>query len=354
MVWQRVFVAAMVTARHQRVLDFLVRAYCLQSVSALAQTIVEGLSELIPGDNHMFGRHHAQNRRISAMITRHPLSQERFLGEANDAGLLGLHPFWRHLLDKRQPIKVLSEMESGRAWRKNPFYVEVLREDRVHDHLNIEFGQPDNFFSVGVMRSRIGFSTADQQTLRILWAHLPRAVENAHFFERCSCGGHAGGIPFSSGASFERGATASALSSIFGIDAASAPRLNTWAREQARVLERGASEFGLRALLLQQNGRLFEFRMIRDWNAGGFRILLSITEQGPAPRSLSLREREVLAQLATGRRNADIAQTLGMSVHTVRHHLKQIFTKLGVDNRTAAARLYFQAGGESAAAHSRS
>lgn len=331
----------MVTDRHRRVLDFLVRAYRLQSVTDLAQTIVEGLPELIPGDNHMFGRHHAPTRRISAMVTRYPLSRERFLGEANETGLLGHHPFWRRLLDNRQPIKVLSEMEAGREWRKNPFFVEVLREDRVYDHLNIEFGHPDCFHTVGVMRSRVGFSTADRQMLRLLRAHLPQAFENARFFERCCRGSQGGGVSFSSAAALERGAMANALASAFGTDAASAPRLHTWARDQARLLERGASDTGLQALRLSQNGRVLEFRMIRDWSAGGFRILLSITEPVPARRTLSPREREVLGRLATGRRNAEIARDLGMSVHTVRHHVKQIFAKLGVDNRTAAARFHF-------------
>ncbi|MCC5839894.1 MAG: response regulator transcription factor [Opitutales bacterium] len=328
-------------------MDFLVRAYRLQSVTDLAQTIVGDLPELIPGDNHMFGRHHASTRRISAIVTRHPLSRERFLGEANETGLLGHHPFWRHLLDRRQPIKVLSDMEAGREWRKNPFFVEVLREDRVLDHLNIEFGQPDCFHTVGVMRSRVGFSAGDRQILGILRAHLPHALENARFSERCCRGGDSGGVAFSSASALERGARGNGLSSVFNTQAASAPRLDAWACEQARLLERGVSERMLQALCLPQNGRIFEFRMVRDWNAGGFRILLSITESVPAPRTLSPREREVLGRLAVGRRNAGIARDLGMSVHTVRHHVKQIFAKLSVDNRTAAARLYFKHGGGS-------
>jgi DNA-binding CsgD family transcriptional regulator len=55
------------------------------------------------------------------------------------------------------------------------------------------------------------------------------------------------------------------------------------------------------------------------------------------PQQLSVREREVLNQLAAGRSNADIAAALHLSPKTVGHHLSSIFTKLGVDNRTQAA-----------------
>ncbi len=53
--------------------------------------------------------------------------------------------------------------------------------------------------------------------------------------------------------------------------------------------------------------------------------------------SLSPREREVAAQLVLGRTNAEIAGALFVSEGTVKAHLAAIQTKLGVDNRTAAA-----------------
>jgi DNA-binding NarL/FixJ family response regulator len=52
---------------------------------------------------------------------------------------------------------------------------------------------------------------------------------------------------------------------------------------------------------------------------------------------LTTREGEVLAWLAKGKTNRDIAQILGLSPRTVDKHLEQIYAKLGVENRTAAA-----------------
>ena len=91
---------------------------------------------------------------------------------------------------------------------------------------------------------------------------------------------------------------------------------------------------GNEALRLQYMGRLgsneFLLRLAKD----------SGTET-PAEFSselgLTTREGEVLSWLSKGKTNRDIAQILGLSPRTVDKHLEQIYSKLGVENRTAAA-----------------
>jgi DNA-binding CsgD family transcriptional regulator len=56
-----------------------------------------------------------------------------------------------------------------------------------------------------------------------------------------------------------------------------------------------------------------------------------------APLPLTSRERQVLAFVAAGKTNADIALLLSVSPRTVQKHLEHIFDKLGVETRTAAA-----------------
>jgi DNA-binding NarL/FixJ family response regulator len=57
----------------------------------------------------------------------------------------------------------------------------------------------------------------------------------------------------------------------------------------------------------------------------------------PAGVRLTPRERDVLAAIARGRANREIARLLGLSEKTVKTHVSAILTKLGVQDRTQAA-----------------
>jgi transcriptional regulator EpsA len=56
--------------------------------------------------------------------------------------------------------------------------------------------------------------------------------------------------------------------------------------------------------------------------------------------ALSRREEEILAGLACGKTNLDIAAALEISPYTVKNHVQRIFKKIGVRNRTQAATQY--------------
>jgi LuxR family maltose regulon positive regulatory protein len=63
-------------------------------------------------------------------------------------------------------------------------------------------------------------------------------------------------------------------------------------------------------------------------------------ESAPAPASLveplTDRELEVLQLIGEGRSNKDIAETLVITLNTVKKHTSGIYGKLGVHNRTQA------------------
>ena len=72
---------------------------------------------------------------------------------------------------------------------------------------------------------------------------------------------------------------------------------------------------------------------------------LSPRHEAAAPlAALSRREVEVLALVASGRSNRQIASDLAISEHTVARHLSNIFDKLGVTSRTAASAFAFKHG----------
>jgi DNA-binding NarL/FixJ family response regulator len=87
-------------------------------------------------------------------------------------------------------------------------------------------------------------------------------------------------------------------------------------------------------LQLQYMGKLgpneFLLRLAKDSST-------NTSAQFSSELGLTTREGEVLSWLAKGKTNRDIAQILGLSPRTVDKHLEQIYAKLGVENRTAAA-----------------
>jgi len=61
-------------------------------------------------------------------------------------------------------------------------------------------------------------------------------------------------------------------------------------------------------------------------------------------QALSAREVEVLALLARGHKNSQIAITLSIKQRTVRFHVEKILDKLNVENRAQAAYFAFSKG----------
>ena len=171
----------MPTTPHNPNLDFLAEIYRLQNIASLSDVILRELPNLIPCDNVMIGSHDGTRRVMSGIVLRTPFTHSQFLAEANQTGLMGLHPFWDRMLDSLQPLKILSEMSPGRRWLENPIYQDVLREDRVRDHLNVELGSSiSDFTSVSVIRSTVGFRKSERETFQLLHSHLAQAFSNAH------------------------------------------------------------------------------------------------------------------------------------------------------------------------------
>ena len=72
-------------------------------------------------------------------------------------------------------------------------------------------------------------------------------------------------------------------------------------------------------------------------------VAASLAAQLPRP-DLSAREVQVLALIVRGQANKQIAFTLSIAEHTVKNHVKNILSKLGVQDRTQAATAAIQRG----------
>ena len=101
-----------------------------------------------------------------------------------------------------------------------------------------------------------------------------------------------------------------------------------------RAMDAGASTYLLKDTLADDLPRI-----VREVHAGGRTLppdVLARLEERAASPTLTPREIEVIRLVAAGRRDKEIALALAISNQTARVHMKNIFAKLGVSDRTEA------------------
>lgn len=64
----------------------------------------------------------------------------------------------------------------------------------------------------------------------------------------------------------------------------------------------------------------------------------------PVKSHLSEREKDICRLMMQGMTNVEIGDALYLSPHTIKTHLRRIFTKVGAHNRTQAAMLIAEKG----------
>ncbi len=102
-----------------------------------------------------------------------------------------------------------------------------------------------------------------------------------------------------------------------------------------RAIQSGAKSYLLKDMSTEEVAET-----IREVYQGGTSLPRQVAErlsQRLQRQSLTEREREVLTALVKGRSNKEISSSLHISEDTVKSHLKTLFTKLQVRDRTEAA-----------------
>jgi DNA-binding NarL/FixJ family response regulator len=100
-----------------------------------------------------------------------------------------------------------------------------------------------------------------------------------------------------------------------------------------------ASRIGVSGIVLKSQGAA-ELVDVIERVVTGERVGLDLVSRGRdrgTPSDLSIREREVLALVALGMSNREVATELYLSVDTVKTYVKRLYSKMGVRNRTQAA-----------------
>ena len=105
------------------------------------------------------------------------------------------------------------------------------------------------------------------------------------------------------------------------------------------VLKESATELLLKSIRCVMDGQYWVGRESVSDLVRIIRDLTAIPEQGQRKRSYNLtpRELDIISSIVDGYTNKDIAEKFDIAEQTVKHHLGNIFDKLGVSNRLELA-----------------
>lgn len=348
----------------QLLLDFLHDAYAVQSLDAFPDHVISRLPQVVSSENTSFNVVNLPRRRCvivadpAELLT--PESQrifERYVAE---------HPLIAHYrrTGDGRALKI-SDFLTMRQFRRLGLYREHFQRLGMAYQIAVTLpAEPPLVLGFTASRSRPDFSEHERLLLNVLRPHLVAAYRNAEAFtglqrERALARGAVqaigGELVSISWEGRIRGATERArgwLAAYFG----GPPRavdhlpdgLDRWLRsETARAGTADRVPPPRAPLVVEGTGGRLVVRLLADRE--GLALLLEERRTVPAAASLeslglTRREAEVLAWVAQGKTNAEIAAILGTRPRTVHKHLAHIFDKLGVENRTAAAAQALAAG----------
>lgn len=198
----------------------------------------------------------------------------------------------------------------------------------------------------GIALKRCGrdFSERDRFLFSLLRPHLIQAYKNAKRFRDMKAGGrfsplsksalNCGLIPLDGDGQHKR--LEDQIKGLFGhcfgkgSSKGNNPKkkLKNWVRCQAAINFQDGKRLILRLVIDGlRNRRFLSFEEYQLETAPSLLESLGLTR----------RETEVLFWIADGKTNQETALILNINPRTVEKHLERIFTKLGVENRTAAA-----------------
>lgn len=281
--------------------------------------------------------------------------------------------FVSHYLSEQVLLTRYQRTRDGRAYKMSDFlsqsqfhrlalYNEFYHQRRTEDLMLVVLPTATNnvVLLLVASRSRRTFSERDRRVLNVLRPHLLQAYNNAttvtHVRQEAARLKQAleesrRGIILLTRTGHVQLMTDRArqwLQEYFGQSARHhtcrlPENLWQWVRHQQSTLAPNGDVPPPRTpLVVEREGKRLVVRLLTDQAEG--QTLLLLEEQRTivspallAPLGLAKRESEILHWIAQGKSNKEVAMILSLSPHTVRTRLENVYGKLGVKTRTAAA-----------------
>jgi DNA-binding CsgD family transcriptional regulator len=345
----------------------LLEIYAHRDLETFPAQMLAALSRIMPADIRGYNEVNLHRKRIVA-ITDPP-----------DALSPDDEQIASQYLHEQPIVTAYKRTRDGRAYKMSDFlsrsqfhrltlYNEFYRQRRTEDLMAITLpASAPLMIAFAFSRSRRTFSERDRTVLNLLRPHFTQAYYNASAVTQVQqevvqlkqvLEESNRGIIVLTGQGRVRLMTDCArkwLQKYYGLfDGRHTYRLPEdlwrWVCQQQSVLApQDAVPPSRTPLVIEREGQQLVVRLLTDQAEGQMFLLLE--EQGPimspallASLGLTKREHEILYWLAQGKTNKEIAQVLGLSPHTIRSRLEDVYSKLGVSARAGAVRWFLEAG----------
>jgi DNA-binding CsgD family transcriptional regulator len=341
-------------------LEFLHQAYAIRHIDEHTTHVVADLPKVIRAEITGYTQADLRHRRIKWSVVSRP---ELNLSKPDMKQIVERHlqgnPVVPYYLTTRDARAVtISDFLTRQEFHRLPLYNEWYRSMDVEYQLSVPLQtSPDTLSRVSLSRDRRDFSARERLLLDVLRPHLLQAYRNAEAFTSLSrehavlqetLGMRGQEVVYLSGSGRIKKATPRArqwLATYFDGSRRRGDRLpdalGQWIRRQQTLLQVADDAPRPREpLAIERDGTRLVVRLLPG--ADEHALLLEEECTSPDPRwleslGLGRREAEVLAWVSQGKTNDEIATILSLSRRTVEKHLENIYPKLGVENRTAAA-----------------
>ena len=339
-------------------LDNLERLYALGTLEQFRRGVLAPVARLIPGVRYGYVESDLGRGRVTAQVD--PPDAMPPGGEATLQRHVHEHPLTiRYQQTGDRGPYMVSDFVTRREFHRLGIYDAVYRPIGAEDLLSVVLavGGP-HMAGVGVNRDHTPFSERDRLVMQRLSPHLIRAYRNATILTRLERGIASAGLGLlvldhDGCPTRVVGLSEQLLASYFADQPpghAGIPMpLLAWLRAQrGRLADRDDAPSPPDPLVVEDpHGRLVANLMLDPTGAPTVILeeepALTLTPSALMALSLSRREAEVLALIAAGRTDGEVADLLSVSPRTVQKHLANVYDRLGVRTRTAAAALAFQA-----------
>lgn len=339
-------------------LEFLQQSYAIQDLSSFKRHVLSGLQNLVPSEINAYNEVNLRTQHNEVFYDR-PEVMSLPHGDQIFDRHIPEHPLIAYSKRSRGHGAVkISDFLSAKQFHRLGLYNEFFRRIGIEDQMVMSLPSPRPVvIGIALNRSRRSFSERDRLLLNLAQPHLLQACQNAEAWTRLNsefrlmrnapaAANTAVIVVSSTGKVQTTTAQARSLIAKYFPDRFAPPEgipdlLERWIKRQ-RALLAGSPDPppARRPLIIEHDGKCLVVRL--SSNASQSFLLLdevATTLQVSTLQTFGLtrREAEVLAWVAQGKTNIDVADILGASPRTVQKHLERIFQKLGVETRTAAA-----------------